>query len=38
VHGARGALEDVRVGQLNVARVAVRLDAHAARDGCDGSY
>ena len=32
VHGARGALEDDGVGQLNVARVAIRLYPHAARD------
>lgn len=29
VHGRGGALEDDGVGQLDVARVAVRLDAHA---------
>ena len=32
VHGARGALEDDGVGQLYVARVAIRLYPHAARD------
>lgn len=38
VHGRGGALEDDGVGQLDVARVAVRLDAHAVVvvDGPDG--
>lgn len=37
MHEARCALEDDGVGQLDIPREAVGLDADAARDGCDGA-